>query len=451
MNKIHDVVIIGGGPTGSSLATHLSRQGVDTLILEKAKFPREHVGESMIPYTYRLLEELGVWKEITETFSRKPGVTFSNPDGSKSSHWCFDKILEGEEALSFHAHRAPFDNLLLNNARKEGATALEEIQVLDVDLNGPDGLVHIKAQHMTDGPMEFHARFIVDASGQDCFLARKLGNQKKFGSLNIRMALSSHWENINLTPSLKSGNINIVHFGGEKLGWTWLIPLNANRLSIGLAINMDYAMEQRKKLMPEHGARKWQEVFYMQELSESPMVMDIVKGANMCWDVVSNGDFSYYADQKFGRNWAIAGDAAAFLDPIFSSGVYLGLKCAKEITPGIVSVLNGGDLTRLQEGYDLMARGYRVVEDLITAFYEPSAIHFPELSGSEGIGHEQLEAIYSVYHLLLAGDFFNESERYRRAIASLRSGEMIEKFRNLKAHAKKEDLMHVCSTALAMA
>ncbi|MBP6184549.1 MAG: tryptophan 7-halogenase [Saprospiraceae bacterium] len=450
MNEF-DVIIIGGGPTGSSLATFLTREGVNVLVLEKEKFPREHVGESMLPYCYSLFDELGVLDEMKRRFSRKPGVTFSNPDGAKSSHWCFDKMLDGPESISFHARRAHFDEMMLNNSRKEGAEAWEEMQVVEADLQAPGGGVLVKAKHPEKGMLDIRAKFLVDASGQDCFLAKKLGIQKKFESLNVRLALSSHWENVHLTPSLANGNITIVHFGGKKLGWIWLIPLNDNRLSVGLAINMDYAQEQRQILMKEHGARKWQEAFYLQELSESPLVSSIIKDASMCWDVVSNGDFSYYASEKYGPTHAIVGDAAAFLDPIFSSGIYLGLKSAKVITPGIVQAIREGNLAGLQSGYELMENGYKVVEDLITAFYEPSAIHFPELAGSDGIGHEQLEAIYSVYHLLLAGDFFNQSERYRKAIASLRSANMIEKFRNLKDHSKEADLIQLCAVNAAMA
>lgn len=448
MNKQYDVIIIGGGPTGSTAGIFLAREGMKVLILEKEKFPREHVGESMLPFCYDLFEDIGVLDHMKKHFTRKPGVTFSNADGSKSSHWCFDKILTPPHSLSFHARRSLFDEMMLNQARTEGAEAIEMTYVTAVDLASEGLGVKVHVSNSDNEDTVYDGKFLIDASGQDCFLAKKLNNQKPFERLNVRLALSSHWANPKYNESLANGNITIVHFGGEKLGWIWLIPLGPDRLSVGLAINMSYANEQRKLLMPIHGAKKWQEAFYLSELSQSDLVMSIIDGASMCWDVVSNGDFSYYAEKKYGNNYAMLGDAGAFLDPIFSSGIYLGMKSAKLITPGIVDIIKKGDYTAFEDGYRLMDKGYAVVEDLILAFYEPSAMAFPELAGSEGISHEQFEAIYTIYHMLLAGDFFNDSERYRKAIAALRDPEMVKKYLALKQHDRAEDFIHACSGSL---
>ncbi|MCF8236749.1 MAG: tryptophan 7-halogenase [Saprospiraceae bacterium] len=440
-----DVIIIGGGPTGSSLAINLAREGLDVQILEKAKFPREHVGESMLPYCYHIFEELGVLDKMKQNFSRKPGVTFSNPDGSQASHWCFDKVVDGPSSLSFHARRSEFDQMMLDHARSEGVDAQEEMQVMDVDLNAPGGGVLVKALHQGNKEVEISGRFLVDATGQDCFLSRKLGNQKRFETLNIRLALSAHWTDVKLTPSLANGNITIVHIGGEKSGWIWLIPLNDDRLSIGLAINMDYAQEQRKSLMKEHGVRNWQKELYLQEINNAPLVKEIIQNGSMAWEVVSNGDFSYYAEAKFGPNHAILGDAAAFLDPIFSSGIFLGMHSSKTIAPGIVAMLQKGDPSLIESGYKSLEGGYRVIEELISAFYDPEAINFPELSVSDGMDFNQMESAYTVYHMLLAGDFFNDSERYLKAISALRDSSMIEKYKNLKGHADEDSKKLVCA------
>lgn len=444
MNKLYDVIIIGGGPTGSSAATFLRREGLSVLVLEKMKFPREHVGESLLPLCYDLFEELGVLEDMKAHFTRKPGVTFSNADGSSASHWCFSRVIEGPQSISFHARRAHFDNLLLNNSRKEGADVMEEVHVTDVELDSGGKGVKIRATHPEQGELRFEGRFLIDASGQDCFLARKMGNQKPFERLNVRLALSSHWTNVKLTPSLANGNITIIHFGGEKLGWIWLIPLAEDRLSIGLALNMSYAQEQRKILMKEHGARKWQEVFYLQEIRESEVVRGIIDGAEMCWDVVSNGDFSYYAEQKLGASYAMLGDAGAFLDPIFSSGIYLGIKSAKLSAAPIAEYLRSGNRQPLAETFQKMQEGYAVVEDLIVAFYDPSTIKFTDLAGSSAISEKQFEAAYTVYHMLLSGDFFSQHDRYRKAIASLRDPEMITKYMHFKQHEMASQLQEVC-------
>ncbi len=439
-----DVIIIGGGPTGSSLAIYLARQGLQVQILEKAKFPREHVGESLLPSCYPLLEELGVLDKM-KTFSRKPGVTFSNKDGSQASHWCFDKVVDGPSSLSFHVRRSEFDQMMLEHARSEGVEALEEMQVMDVDLHAPGGGVLVKTLHQGSKEIEIAGRFLVDATGQDCFLSRKLGNQKRFETLNIRLALSAHWTDVQLTPSLANGNITIVHVGGEKSGWIWLIPLKDDRLSIGLAINMDFAQEQRKKLMKEHGARSWQKELYLQEISDAPLVQEVIQNGTMCWDVVSTGDFSYYAEEKFGPTHAIIGDAAAFLDPIFSSGIFLSLHSAKAIAPGIVTLLENGSQAEIEQGYKSLDGGYRVIEELISAFYDPNAINFPELSGSAGMEFAHMESAYTVYHMLLSGDFFNDCDRYLKVIQTLRDATMIEKYKNLKGHADPDAHSLVCA------
>jgi flavin-dependent dehydrogenase len=444
MSTLYDVIVIGGGPTGSTMATFLTRLGHQVLVLEKEKFPREHVGESMLPFCYDLFEELGVLGEMKANFTRKPGVTFANIDGSRSSHWCFGRVIDGPQSLSFHARRSEFDEMLLNNSRREGAEVWEQTQVTKVDFGQPGDHVKVEAIGADGQPVMLESRFLVDASGQDCFLARKLGKQKPFERLNIRLALSSHWKGANLDESMANGNIKIIHLGGEKLGWVWMIPLRDDRLSVGLALNMSYAQEQRKMLSKEHGARGWQQALYHQELQSSPLAMSVLDGAEMYWDVVSNGDFSYYAEEKFGHNHAIVGDAAAFLDPIFSSGVYLGMMAAKLTSAGIDQALAGQGLDGLAKVYDDMSGGYKVVEELICTFYEPNSIALSHLQDNGNTSYDKFESAYAILHLLLAGDFFKEHERYLRAIKTLRSKEMIDKYKSLTGHLDAQMEQQVC-------
>ncbi len=444
MKTSFDTIVIGGGPAGSTMATYLARAGREVLVLEKEKFPREHIGESMLPFCYDLFEDLGVLPDMKANFTRKPGVTFANIDGSQSSHWCFNRVIKGPQSLSFHARRAEFDDLLLRNSRREGATVLEETRVTAVDLGQPGDLATVTAESAGGHHRVFQARFVVDASGQDAFLPRQLGSQRPFPRLNVRLALSSHWKNASLDDSLANGNIKIVHLGGEKLGWIWMIPLRDNRLSIGLALNMSYAQAQRKSLQAVHGIRHWQQALYLQELRSSPLVQGIVQDAEMYWDVVSNGDFSYFAEQKYGPNFAMVGDAAAFLDPIFSSGIYLGMSAAKMVAGAIDASLRTGDHSLLKQAYDNLAGGYRVVEELICTFYEPDAIALSDLSDNSPFSYEKFESAYSILHLLLAGDFFTDHERYLKAIQALRSRSMIDKFKQIAGHQDASLANQVC-------
>ncbi|MEL7220485.1 MAG: NAD(P)/FAD-dependent oxidoreductase, partial [Bacteroidota bacterium] len=374
-SKLYDQIIIGGGPAGSTMATSLATKGQKVLVLEKEKFPRPHVGESLLPFTYQIFEELGVLEDMKKQFSRKPGVTFSNIDGSDASHWCFKQVIKDESALSFHVRRAPFDDLLLQNSRNKGAEVIEEIRVLQVDLSDPHKAVVIGQNH--EGKEQvFEAKFVVDASGQSTLLANQMKTKKAFDSLQPRVAYSTHWQNAQLSPDLAAGNIKIVHLEGQKTGWFWMIPLQ-DRLSIGVALDMEYANQQRRIL--KDTTDDWQTALYMQELAASPVAQAAIAGATRMRPVAANGDFSYYAKTKWGTNFAIVGDASGFLDPIFSSGIYLGMKSSLLVSEGITELLSGKGTASIEQAYHNISGAYRLVEKLINTFYEPGSIKFDQL------------------------------------------------------------------------
>jgi flavin-dependent dehydrogenase len=143
---LYDVIVIGGGPAGSSSATYLRKLGLSVLVLEKEKFPRDHVGESLIPFCYHKMKELGALDEIKKFATLKPGVNFVDNTGKQQSIWCFKNVIEDESHMSFHSLRAPFDNALLRNSEKHGATVLEEHHVKNVILDAPDNLVKVETE-----------------------------------------------------------------------------------------------------------------------------------------------------------------------------------------------------------------------------------------------------------------------------------------------------------------
>lgn len=436
---IADVIIVGGGPAGSTAATLLARRGFEVTLLEREQFPREHVGESLLPFTYDILEDLGVLSEMEGRFSRKPGVTFSNVDGSKQSHWCFNRVIDGPQAISFHVRRAAFDDILLRNSEKHGTKVIEQARVTNINLNTTE--VHYIDK--TGREQIVSGRFIIDASGQGALLARQLKSQKPFKRLHIRQALSAHWEGVNYPPTLEQKNIEIVHLGGEKLGWIWLIPL-MGELSIGVALNMSYAQAERKRFQAS-GTENWAEALYLQELRSSPEVARIIDGGLKTDNVALNGDFSYYSETKFGSNFAIIGDASGFLDPIFSSGIYLAMQGAREIVPGIEELLKTKNHAMLAGAYDLIAGGYQVVEELICTFYQEERLEFAEIGESEMFSFEHFEAAYSILHLILAGDFFTNHEKYLNAIRLLKRGKNMAKFNALTGHEGAHQLKGICS------
>ena len=445
MKKLtYECIIIGGGPAGSTLATTLSDLGRDVLVLEREKFPREHVGESLLPFCYYIFQDLGILDKIEAKFTRKPGVKFSNIDSSRFSKWCFKHVIEDNSYLSFHVHRAQFDDILLQNSREHGAEVQEEMKVLGVDFDKLEEHSIVRTADKDGNEHELTARFVIDCTGQDTLLARQLKLKEPYETLNKRVALSTHWVNCSPNMSLEEGNIEIVHLEGEKLGWIWIIPIWKDRFSVGVALNMDYSIAQRKLLSKEH--KDWQKALYLQEIATSPEVSAVLKNAEMAQPLVANGDFSYYATTKYNDKFALVGDSAGFIDPIFSSGIYLAMKSAQLVGNSINEYLSTGSKDSFEQSYKEIAGAYALIEKLVTTFYDPDSISFT--GAEQTIGNhsfKKFETAYSLIHLILAGDFFTNHEKYIQAIEVLRNPAMIEKYRNLIGHPAVHQVNKVCS------
>ena len=377
-------------------------------------------------------------------FSRKPGVTFANSTGENASHWCFRQEIKDESYLSFHVRRAEFDDLLLKNSRKNGVIVHEETTVLNVDLSNPNEAV-VYAEDREGQALRYKAKMVIDASGQQTFLARHLNTKRPFESLVPRAAYSTHWKNAELSPELKAGHIKIIYLGGvDKAGWIWMIPLANGRLSVGLAVNMDYANRQRRILSQQHD--NWQEVLYRQELEASPAVQKVLTNASPLGSVNINGDFSYYSEKKWGSNYAIVGDASAFLAPVFSSGIYLAIKGAQLVVNGIDQWLRLSQQKGLEKAYENIAGAYRLVEKLINTYYDPSYIQWDTMEGLSALtDFHQTESAFSLVHLVLAGDFFTNYERYQQALEILRDPNRLEQFKHLAHSNTTTDLEPICT------
>lgn len=426
METNYDVAIIGGGPGGSSAATYLSQMGYKVVLFEKEKFPRNHVGESLIPYCYYKMKEMGVLDQVLKFATKKPGVQFIDRINERHSVWCFDKVIDDGAQISFHTLRAPFDKALLDNSKKHGATVFEECQVKDVDLSNPGRVTLTVAGH-EKAETSYTARFLIDASGQGAFLARKLNDKRPYKGLD-RVAFFSHWLDTNYDAPLNGGLIKIIYLGGEKKGWIWVIPVGRNHLSIGVTLNNSYVKEQKKKFT---GA-DWKEQLYKHELAEAVNLGPVLKNAKLEHEVQVMGDYSYSVNKKFGDNYALIGDAGSFLDPIFSSGIYVAMETAHRVSKSIDVKFREGDSAGqkvFEEHFTAINGGYELIEKFVRLFYDPELLNFTHL-GSEDDGYTKFLNAYEVFHYLLAGDFFSDYKKYSGFIDNLNKEKNFNQFIN---------------------
>jgi len=437
----YDFCVIGGGPAGSTISTLLARKGYQILLLEKEKFPREHVGESMLPVTYTLLKELGVYDEMTTRFYRKPGVAFTNHDGSQSSTWCFNRLINDEGFLSFHVQRSKFDNLLLRNAQKSGVEVIEEIRVEKVDfLEGEPTRVRTEKG-------DFFCRFLIDASGQDTFLGRQLNTKEVYSESGIRNAFFAHWKNPDMDEHLKEGVLKIVYLGEEKNGWMWMIPIEEEKISIGIVLDVGYIKnyrKQQKESGQEWNAQKWEEALYRKVISETPLARMVTQNATIANKVNSKGNYSYIVDQKFNDRYAMVGDSAAFIDPIFASGIYLAMKSASIIAEGLDQFHQSGQLLPLEKAYQRIDGAYDIIKRLINLYYDKDSIHFNELNPDADSDAKKHETAIHIFHLLISGNFFEESDKYLKTIDVLTNYDKYLGFKNLSGYSKQKPITDSC-------
>jgi hypothetical protein len=431
MEDIQDVVIIGGGPAGATTATFLSMFGHRVTLFEKERFPRDHVGESLLPWCYNIFREIGTLDQMKATFVRKPGVRFIDSSGTQSTTWCFSKVIPNEGFLSFQVNRSEFDTLQLENSRRHGVTVFEETQVDSVDLDAPDGTVTVRASGPSGELHELKSRFLVDCSGRSTFLASRKGLRKKFPDLD-RTALWTHYGGAPLAGGLEEGLSLIVYLGGEKKGWLWVFPLKPDRLTVGVVLNNSYLRAEKAKFV-EQGIKDWQMALYEQELSYSPFVKNLLASAHVLQPLVIEGDYSYFSESKYGPNFALVGDAAAFIDPIFSSGIFLAMNGSRLVAGAIHKVLTGEEAWEpaLKYAYTKIEGAYKMVGKLINFFYTVDTINFAQMETASDLIHKQHENAMATGHFLLAGDFFDRYEEYGRIIDMLNTPKLFRAYQKL--------------------
>ena len=441
----YDVAIIGGGPAGSSAATLLARQGHRVVLFEREKFPRDHVGESLLPFCHALFDNLGVLGEMEKRYVRKPGVRFLDRNGRGSTTWCFSQVINDATYLSFQVNRADFDTMLLENSRKNGADVREQVRVQEVDLSRPDQVMIDTVDG--DGVVEkFAARFLVDASGRDAFVGSKNGWRKPRPELD-RTALWSHWDGVTMTGGLEEGLSLICYMGEEKKGWIWIFPLTEDRITAGVVMQNAYIRDQRRKLQAE-GSTDWVQDLAMQELRFNALFRSLTEGKRQVLPMLTNGNYSYEVTNHYSTNYAMIGDARGFIDPIFSSGVFLSIKTAHLVSDAVHQLITDGPEAgqpALVGAYELVTGAYDFVHRMIRLFYNPHAVTWAEVS-AEGAVHKQHESAMATGHFMLAGDFFENYEKYTKLFELLENPKSFARYAKLVLENRNEPGDQPCGT-----
>ena len=311
-----DVLVIGGGPAGSTAAALLAERGYSVVLLEKAHHPRFHIGESLLPANLPLLEKLGVESEVAAIGMEKWGIEFVSPWHDERTLLEFAQAWDKSMPMSYQVRRSDFDHILIRNAARKGAEVIEGCCVRDVSFLAEDAGANVAAVDEDGVARHWNARIVLDASGRDTFLANKLGAKRKNKEHNSS-ALYGHFENAERLPGKLEGNITIFWF---EHGWFWLIPLSDGATSIG-AVCWPHYLKTRPK------TRSLVD-FFLDTIALCPQLAERVKNAKLISDVEATGNYSYSTTHAQGPGYLLLGDAFAFIDPVFSSGVYLAMNSA---------------------------------------------------------------------------------------------------------------------------
>jgi flavin-dependent dehydrogenase len=310
-----DVVVIGGGPAGSTAATLLARKGYQVIALEKARHPRFHIGESLLPMNLPVFERLGVLDKVRELGVYKGGADFEADNDRGYNTYAFARAIGSSPPHAYQVWRQDFDKMLYDHARDSGADAREGQEVLGVEqVNSRESNLSVRGD---DGrEYSIRARYVVDASGRDAFLSSKKKLRRK-NHEHQSAAIFGHFRNATPRPGEDAGNISIYRFDH---GWIWMIPLRDGVMSVGAVCRPEY-LKQRKGRTVE---------FLLETLRQNPAAWSRLESATLIGNEVRvTGNYSYDSVRMGGPGWVLVGDAFAFLDPVFSTGVYLAMSGAE--------------------------------------------------------------------------------------------------------------------------
>ncbi len=358
----YDVIIIGAGPAGTTAAALLAEKGRRVLLCEKEKFPRYHIGESMMPFCWFSLNRLGVIGEMDRiAYTKKYSVQFVTPDGRQSQPFYFFQHYDHPSAVTWQVERADFDHMLLNNARAKGAEVREQTAVKRTLKDDSGRVVGVEVVSVDGETRQFFAPMTIDCSGREQVATAREGWRVKDPQLN-KLAIWTYFRGAKRDPGIDEGNTTVAYVEGR--GWFWYIPLKDDVVSVGIVAEKDYLFSESKD--PAE--------IMCREIGRNAWIKDHLSSGRQFGEYWVTSEFSYRSKFCAADGLLLTGDAFAFLDPVFSSGVFLALKSGEMAADAVDAALTDGDTSgaRFADYGRHLCTGIENMRKLVYAFYDPN-------------------------------------------------------------------------------
>ncbi len=365
-NSRFDAIIIGGGPAGSTAATLIAQQGYRVLLIERDAEPAFKIGESLIPATYWTFKRLGMLEKLREShFPQKFSVQFFTRTGKATNPFYFFETNPHESAITWQVLRSEFDQMLLDNATEKGVNVRRGVSVRKVIFEDDKALGVVAQNGKSDNLETIHSTVIIDSTGQRSLIGRQLNINTIEPNLK-KASLFTHYEGGYRDEGLDEGATLILHTE-DKDSWFWSIPLPYNRTSIGVVGELDYLLQNRRE---QNGKLNAQKIFD-EELEKCQPLKQRLEGAKQLFPIQTTKDFSYRASRIAGQNWVLIGDAFGFLDPVYSTGLFLALKSGEMAADVIVDAFRSNDYSEAKLGSwgQVFVDGMEAFRKLVYAFY----------------------------------------------------------------------------------